>query len=98
MSKYYLMTIEHIKTFCQGALGAMTFGAYSQYTNNKLMELNNETMIMKNNNKIDSIELKHRQDMKELEEKLEKNHRMEMDELKKDFQLQIQQIQSRRWF
>ena len=32
---------DTLKTFCQGAFGAMTFGAYHQYTTNKIMELNN---------------------------------------------------------
>ena len=32
------MSLDTAKIIFQGALGAMTFGAYSQYTNNKLME------------------------------------------------------------
>ena len=42
MSKTQLISGETLKTFGQGALGAMTFGAYHQYTTNKIMELNNE--------------------------------------------------------
>lgn len=87
MSKYYLMSLDTAKTFFQGALGAMTFGMYHQYTSNQIMENNNKT-----------IKLTHEHAMKELEERLEKQHRIEIDELKKEFQLQIQQIQSRRWF
>ena len=38
----YLLSMDTLKTISQGALGAMTFGAYHQYTTNKIMELNNE--------------------------------------------------------
>ena len=37
-----LISGETLKTIGQGALGAMTFGAYHQFTTNKMMELNNE--------------------------------------------------------
>jgi len=37
----YLLSMDTLKTMGQGALGAMTFGAYHQYTTNKIMELNN---------------------------------------------------------
>ena len=33
MSKSQIITADTIKTICQGALGAMTFGAYHQFTN-----------------------------------------------------------------
>jgi hypothetical protein len=39
--------VEAIKTVAQGALGAMSFGAYHQYTTNKIMELNNENQDFK---------------------------------------------------
>ena len=39
MSKPYLLSSDTLKTISQGALGAMTFGAYHQYTTNKIMEL-----------------------------------------------------------
>ena len=39
-------TGETFKIISQGALGAMTFGAYHQYTTNKMMELNNEKVEM----------------------------------------------------
>jgi hypothetical protein len=80
MSKYYLF--DHAKTFFQGALGAMSFGIYYQYVSNQVMKCNDE----KN-------DIRHKHDMEQLENKLEKLHRKEMDELKKEFQLQIQQLQ-----
>jgi hypothetical protein len=42
MSKTYLLSFETFKTIGQGALGAMTFGAYHQFVTNKIMDLNNE--------------------------------------------------------
>ena len=42
MNKYILMDNYTIKTCIQGALGAMTFGMYHQFTTNKMMELNNQ--------------------------------------------------------
>lgn len=50
------ITKDGLKTFFQGALGAMTFGAYHQYTTNKIIELNNrhfeyEILEMKKENK-----------------------------------------------
>ena len=40
MSKIDVLSCDTLKIISQGALGAMTFGAYYQYTTNKLMELN----------------------------------------------------------
>jgi len=36
-----------LNTFITGAMGAMTFGAYHQYTTNKIMELNNQVLLDK---------------------------------------------------
>ena len=33
---------DTLKTVCQGALGAMSFGAYHQLTTNKIMEINDK--------------------------------------------------------
>jgi hypothetical protein len=54
-----MFLLANVKMICQGALGAMTFGAYHQYTTNKIMELNNEKQ-----------DLKHELEMKELRDKL----------------------------
>jgi hypothetical protein len=35
-----------VKIIIQDALGAMTFGAYHQYTTNKIMELHNEKQLL----------------------------------------------------
>ncbi len=39
-----LLSLDTLKTMGQGALGAMTFGAYAQFHNNRMMELNNENI------------------------------------------------------
>lgn len=51
-----------LKTMLQGALGAMSFGVYHQFTTNKMMELNNEKqnllhkyLMDKHQNEIDEL-------------------------------------------
>ena len=58
-NKTYLMSADSIKTIMQGAMGAMTFGAYHQFTTNKIMELNNEKQ-----------NIQHRIEINELKEKI----------------------------
>ena len=70
MSKTYLLSSDTLKTISQGALGAMTFGAYHQYTTNKIMELNNEKQELQQKYFMDKIENKHKTEMDELREKL----------------------------
>lgn len=55
-----------IKTICQGALGAITFGAYYQYMTNKIMELNNEKIIMQQKQFMDKIENQHKKEIIEI--------------------------------
>ena len=59
MNKTYLVSADTLKTVLQGALGSMTFGAYHQFTTNKIMELNNEKqdLILKINNEKHQIEM-----------------------------------------
>lgn len=47
-TRYVIMDNNTLKTCIQGALGAMTFGMYHQFTTNKMMELNNE--LIRNEN------------------------------------------------
>jgi hypothetical protein len=79
MNKTYLISGETLKTIGQGALGAMTFGAYHQYTTNKIMELNNEKVEIQHKYFMDKMENQHKKEMNEMEnqhkilnEKLEK--------------------------
>ena len=64
----YLFSMETLKTIGQGALGAMTFGAYHQYTTNRIMELNNEKIELKHQYHMD----KHNAEVNELREKIKK--------------------------
>lgn len=63
----YLISTETLRTFFQGALGAMTFGAYHQYTTNKIMELNNEKIEFQHKYSMDKMEIKHKKEMNEME-------------------------------
>jgi signal transduction histidine kinase len=72
MNKTYLLSTDTLKTMAQGALGAMTFGAYHQYTTNKIMELNNEKQELYQKYFMDKMENKHNTEINELREKLKK--------------------------
>ena len=67
-----LISGETLKTIAQGALGSMTFGAYHQFTTNKLMELNNKMINSEHKREMDKMEMSHKKEMAELNEKLEK--------------------------
>jgi len=54
-----------LKTMFQGALGAMSFGVYHQFTTNRLMELNNEKQDL-------FIMDKHQKEIDELKEQISK--------------------------
>lgn len=62
--------MDTIKTICQGALGAMTFGAYHQYTTNKIMELNNEKQEIQYKYFIDKMETQHNKEIADLKDKI----------------------------
>ena len=98
------MSLDTAKIIFQGALGAMTFGAYSQYTNNKLMELNNKNKTTNNDIKINSIEIKHDHAMNELklshnndinEMKLIHNHKMKAleEKLEKKHRMEMDELE-----
>jgi len=72
MSKTDVLSSDILKIISQGALGAMTFGAYHQYTTNKLMELNNEKQELQQKYFMDKMDNRHKTEMKELREKLNK--------------------------
>jgi hypothetical protein len=62
-----LISGETFKTIGQGALGAMTFGAYHQYTSNKIMELNNEKVEIQHKFFMDKMENQHKKGMIKME-------------------------------
>ena len=74
-----LLSGETLKTISQGALGAMTFGAYHQYTTNKIMELNNEKVEIQHQYFMDKMENQHRKEMIEMENQ----HKLLHDKLEK---------------
>ncbi len=88
MNKTQLITGETLKTIGQGALGAMSFGAYHQYTTNRIMDLNNEKMNIQHRYDMDRIESQHRLEMNEQKRLMDEQKRM-MDEQK---QLMIDQM------
>lgn len=79
MSKTHLISGETLKTISQGALGAMTFGAYHQYTTNKIMELNNEKIEIQHKYFMDKMENQHKKEMIEMENQ----HKLLNDKLEK---------------
>ena len=74
-----LLSGETLKTISQGALGAMTFGAYHQYTTNKIMELNNEKVEIQHQYFMDKMENQHKKEMIEMENQ----HKLLNDKLDK---------------
>ena len=79
MSKTQLISGETLKTISQGALGAMTFGAYHQYTTNKIMELNNEKVEIQHKYFMAKMENQHKKEMIEMENQ----HKLLNDKLEK---------------
>jgi hypothetical protein len=69
----YFISSDSLKTIAQGALGAMTFGAYHQYTTNCIMELNNKQIQMKHQTDLDSIKNEHKNDILVYKKELEFN-------------------------
>jgi hypothetical protein len=67
MNKSSLISSDTLKTIAQGALGAMTFGAYHQYTTNKIMELNNEKVEIQHKYFMDKMENQHKKEMNDME-------------------------------
>lgn len=63
---------DTIKTICQGALGAMTFGAYHQFTTNKIMELNNQNQELKQQYTMDKLHATHSKEIAEMKAHIER--------------------------
>jgi len=82
MNKTYIISLETLKTMGKGALGAMTFGAFTQFNNNKIMELNNKYFDDK---------------IKKLEEE-NKEIKNENKEIKNENKEIKEQLNQRRWF
>ena len=92
MNKTQLITGETLKTIGQGALGAMSFGAYHQYTTNRIMDLNNEKMIIQHRYDMDRMENQHRTEMNEQKRLMDEQKRL-MDEQKQHMIEQMAKIE-----
>ena len=68
MNKTHILSGDTLKTMLQGALGAMSFGVYHQFTTNKMMELNNEKQSLLHKYLMD----KHQNEIDELKERMNK--------------------------
>jgi len=62
MINVFPITKEAVQTIFNGALGAMSFGAYAQFQNQRIMELNNklqeqkmEKMLEENEKKVQAM-------------------------------------------
>jgi hypothetical protein len=87
MSKSFF-DISNLKTIVQGALGAMTFGAYHQFVTNKMMEINNENMDNKHKSDMSDLINKNKTEISDLSNKynidllkLELKNKYELDKL-----------------
>jgi len=78
-----IITIDTLKTIAQGALGAMSFGIYHQFTSNKIMEMNNEQMEIQHKYSIDKMEIQ---------------HKTEFDEYKKEMYERFNKLEQRRFW
>jgi hypothetical protein len=93
MNKTQIISTDAIKTVCQGALGAMTFGAYHQFTTNKIMELNNEKIDIQNKYIIDKMENQYKTEI----ENIKTLHKNEIDEINKKLE-KIMEMKKNNWF
>lgn len=88
-----LISGETLKTIGQGALGAMTFGAYHQFTTNKMMELNNEKIEIQHKYFMDKMENKYNIDMDK--------YKLEMDKMEIQNKLlndKIEKLLNKSWW
>lgn len=69
MSKPPIFDVSSLKTVVQGAIGAMTFGAYHQFVTNKIMEINNEKMEKQHKSDLEILDMKNKNDLAMLEMK-----------------------------
>ena len=91
-----LISGETLKTIGQGALGAMTFGAYHQFTTNKMMELNNEKIEIQHKYFMDKMENQHKKEMIDIENK----YKLEMENQTKRLNEKLKEIEkkSKSWW
>jgi peptidoglycan hydrolase CwlO-like protein len=98
-NKMFTITRDTLKTFCQGALGSMTFGAYHLYVSTEMMKMNNRYFEKEIQEQQREIQTQHKQ-MEEQQKKIEKQH-IEIEEQQrtmKELYKEVQAIKQRRWW
>jgi hypothetical protein len=60
MNRTYLISIDNVKTFCQGAFGAMAFHTYHMFVTTKISEMENKNQQLR----LQAIEQQQDADMK----------------------------------
>ena len=91
MSSKHIISIADLKTFAQGALGAMTFGMYHQYVTNRIIDINIQQIRLENKYEMDKQRKEYEYDMDKQLEKQRKEYEREMNELRKE-------MYKRRWW
>jgi len=85
------MSMDTLKSIGNGALGALTFGAYNLYLTTKTMELNNEINAIKHKYEMEKQQKEHEKYI----ENTKREHDKDINELKE--QIKILQNKSRWW-
>ncbi len=93
----YILSTDTFKTIWQGALGAMTFGAYHQFNTNRIMDLNTKYMTDKHNNDMNNLTNQHNNDMNNLTDKLTNQHNRDINNLTEKFN-KLENDQKSRWW
>jgi len=90
-SPFISITNDTLKTFFTGAMGAITFGGYSQYQNIETIKLNNQNQaeIMRLNNELQQQNIKLNNELQD------KKIQQQMEQNKKEIQ---DLISKSRWF
>lgn len=99
-NKQYIISTDTLKTIFQGAIGAITLGTFQQYNSNKIMELNNDKIMIEQKYNLDKLENNYTLKINELknEHKIEINeHKRIIDDLTKRLN-NIEKSNSQRWF
>ena len=95
-----ILSLDTLKTIGQGALGAMSFGAYHQFTSNKMMELNNENIRQRNEQFIQHTEhnLKQQNEFYRTQhDETVKQHKIDMNVLNEKIN-KLEQKEQQRWW
>ena len=106
-NKQYLFSLDALKTVCQGAIGAMTFGMYHMYVTDAKIKINNEKNDENNRLNKERVDESIRLNKERVDESIRLN-RERLDEsirfnneshnLKKEIAELREQIKQKRWW